>query len=929
MSRLWATGFELQTASVGIEWTTSVTGSPAIETTTKRTGNAAFRVNNTAASENFQHIVAAAQGVRYYRFYFYLVALSASGTNTEIFSVMNSGNRKVSLRFDTAGNKLELFNQEDSAQIGVDSPTLSTAGWYRFELKIDSTTLASTSVEARLYDTDDSTLTWNPSGTIALDADPNRILVGIVNGNSSLDIIYDDLVVNDSTGSFCNTWAGPGGLIILRPNANNGTPQWTRGGTDSGASWSQVDETTPNDATDYIESNTNNQVDEWTLTDTPAAIGTNDVINWVGVSSRFAISNATGADPDFVLRLKSGANVDETGNLSGAGSTSWSSHQIATPILYPVIANSSNYEVPGGSTAWTKTSLDSAIVGVRETLTDTHFIRVTAVWVYVDFTPGVSGTQYTQSASGGITPGGTIIKDGRKILVGGNTPAGAINKSSAKNPSGTLTSSGSLLKQTQKAFAGVITSIVGTLQTARLYFSTLAGSITPGGTLLKQGNKNPAGTLTSSGLLAKLPNKAMDGTLTSAGTNLKSTTKVLGSILTSSGTFSRLPNKALTGNVSPSGATLKITSKAFTGIVTPSGSLSKQVNKLLAGAVTSIVGTLTKIKLAIKSLDGTLISSGAIAKQANKTLGATITPSGSITKQGEKFLGGIVTAAGSLSKQANKLLSGAITSIVGTLSTIKAALISLGGTLTPSGSISKQNNKSFSGNITPSGGLLKRTIKVIGSALTSAGTLAGDFIAGGGNAFFQSLSGTLTSSGVISKLTSKGVSGNVTPTGTIFRNITTSLSGILTSSGSVLKSIAKSFSGNLTLSGVLTAGVAFLKTIGGSLGLSGVLTKSTGKQTSGNVASSGDISRAISKIVGGILTPIGTAGKEMYLLLAGTLTSFGTLTKILNAPIAAISAVYLKGKLILTTRLMGTLEDSKTLKGIYQSVVNLLGNNKR
>lgn len=385
MARLWATGFELQTSTVGYEWATGTNGSPAIETSTKRSGNAALRINNTTAAEHITHIFRSAQGKMWARIYIYVVAYP---TNTKaIYNFLNSTALKVAVRMSNAG-VLQLFNEEDIAQIGSNSSAISLNTWYRLEVFIDDTTLSSTSVEARLYAaSDESSLLWNPSGTADFTATPNRFQIGVRSSDATADLIFDDIAINDDTGSYQNSWPGQGELIILRPDGNNGSPQWTRGGTDSGANWSQVEETTPDDVTTYVESNTLDQIDEYTLEATPAAMGSSDAINWVGVGVRFAISSSTGGDPDFVLRLKSGSSVDETGNISGAGSTSYNTNSISDPKNYPALANNSNYEVPGTSTPWTKSTLDSAIVGIRETATDTHFARVSAVWVYVEHKP--------------------------------------------------------------------------------------------------------------------------------------------------------------------------------------------------------------------------------------------------------------------------------------------------------------------------------------------------------------------------------------------------------------------------------------------------------------------------------------------------------------------------------------------------------------
>jgi len=389
MARLMSFPFELRSITTGMEWITSTNGTPVIETTTFRSGSAALRINATGGAENIHHIFRTTQGPCWTRFYFRVVA-GSTGNDVIIISTLSGNTNLVGVRID-ANETLEFLNLEDSAQVGASSSAISLDTWYRLEYYIDSTTLASTAIEARLYAaSDESTLLWNPSGTINLALNPDRFRLGITAADATLDIIWDDGAINDDVGSFENSWPGEGEQIMLRPSAAGDNGAWTRGGTDSGANWSQTEEIPPDDVTTYVQSNTSGQIDDYNLDATPAAMASDDVIKCVQVGVRFAISSGSGADPDFVLRIKASASgtVEESANLSGAGDTSYQSYKIATPRQYALTL----YDLPGASTtAWTKTDLDAAQIGVRETVTDTHFMRVSALWLVADHKPA-SGT---------------------------------------------------------------------------------------------------------------------------------------------------------------------------------------------------------------------------------------------------------------------------------------------------------------------------------------------------------------------------------------------------------------------------------------------------------------------------------------------------------------------------------------------------------
>lgn len=907
MARLWSCGFELQTITVGMEWRTNTNNSPGIETTIVRSGAAAVRFNGTATLENFIHIVASAQGVRYYRAYIYLVA-APSIDGLKFYTVNNASNEKIGFRVNS-NRTLEFHNEEDFTQIGSDSSAISLDTWYRLELKIDSTTLASTAVEARLYAaSDETTLLWNPSATVDLAADPNRWRIGQSVSNSTFDMVMDDLAVNDNSGSFQNSWCGEGSLIILRPNAAGDSAQWTRGGTDSGANWSQTEEVTPDDVTTYVESNTSGQIDQYNLEATPSAIESDSVINWVGVGSRFAISNATGADPDFVVGLKaSGGTVDKTGNLSGSGATTYTSMQ-TTLGNYPALSNDSNYQLPGTANAWTKSDLDSAQVHLEETATDTHFIRVSALWVYVDYSPPeAGGTEYTQSVSGGITPSGVVLKLTSKTFSGGITPTGAVNKLSTKTFSGGITPSGSLLKQAQKILSGALSSIVGTLSTNRGYTRSFDGDITPTGAIAKETQKPLSGQVTSSGSIVKSALKFLGSILSPVGTLVKETKKVLSGNITPSGILetARIILKDLAGTLGLSGVITKLTSKTFSGGFTPSGTIAKQTNKAFAGEIT-LEGGFEKVPN--KSLAGNVTPTGTVNKQSSKSLAGNLTPAGSLLKSITKIFYGTLTLAGTLTKQTNKFLTGVLTlagDLVGELiSGGQEFFKDLAGTLGLSGTVNKSTTKTFSGTLDLSGILNKLTNKFFSGTLTSSGSLTASGV------FLKALEGAMSFIGTLTKRPNKNLSGSLPTSGTLSKGSTKSFSGNVTPSGTVNKSTLKTLSGVLTSSGVLQVISLFVMVLSGEITFSGAVSKMTGKSLQGTLTSGGVISKAVSKFVSGVLT------------------FTGTLTRILNAIAAEISKVILAGSYIVDVSLQGIYRQAARLSGVYRNIIELLGNIK-
>lgn len=383
MARLWTAGAELQTVTAGIEFTALATNAPAVETTTKRSGNAAWRITNTGAAEGFRQQHTTSQGLFYFRFYLYIVAMPTTGTAV-IAGSRQTGNQKAVIRL-TTGGALQLYNFEDSAQVGSDSSALSTATWYRIEMSYDSTTLSATSVEAKI---DGTTFA---SGTIDITATPNSFGCYTIGGDATLDYIVDDLAINDSSGSFQTGYPGEGEVIVLRPNGNGDNSDW--GGSDGNSTdnYLLIDEVPP-DTADYVEDNTSGQIDDYNLEATPAAMDSGDTINVVHVGVLAAVNDATSSDPDIVLRIKASASgtVEESANLDCNSAT----YQGPAPLPADSNYKLTLYDLPGASTtAWTKADLDQAQAGVRVSVTDAHFARIAALWVMVDHKPGAAATK--------------------------------------------------------------------------------------------------------------------------------------------------------------------------------------------------------------------------------------------------------------------------------------------------------------------------------------------------------------------------------------------------------------------------------------------------------------------------------------------------------------------------------------------------------
>jgi len=184
------------------------------------------------------------------------------------------------------------------------------------------------------------------------------------NRNSqTIDFFYDDFIWSDSA------YPGVGQCSVLLPEAAGTYQTWTRGGTDTGANWSQVNELPPNGNTTYLVSPLVLNDAETEDVQTSGTVGITGTVNSVKAESIFAQNVAGGT---VQLRLRSASTDNNTSNYTTTAS------YVAIEKIYDTD--------PATSSAWTLGGIDGLECGALDT-NAANQVRMTWTGVMVDYTP--------------------------------------------------------------------------------------------------------------------------------------------------------------------------------------------------------------------------------------------------------------------------------------------------------------------------------------------------------------------------------------------------------------------------------------------------------------------------------------------------------------------------------------------------------------
>lgn len=153
---------------------------------------------------------------------------------------------------------------------------------------------------------------------------------------------------------------------------------------------------------------------------------------------------------------------------------------------------------------------------------------------------------------------------------------------------------------------------------------------------------------------------------------------------------------------------------------------------------------------------------------------------------------------------------------------------------------------------------------------------AWEYIASG-TEYTQSVSGSITITGLLKRKPKKNITGSSTPTGSISKLIAKQVTGQIVSVGEVRKLTQKIFSGSLNLSGQVSLASVFTQAASGSTTPSGAITKNTLKVVTGSSTPTSTVSRLTGKRVYGDIFPEGSVNKSTAKTIVGSIIPMGNI----------------------------------------------------
>lgn len=236
----------------------TVSSGAASISATKRTGSYAYNIGNAGTANAIFDLplYSTVSGEWYLRFAY---RATAAGI---MVSFMNGGATAGSIRMASFGNSVASCTVYNGTTLCATSSffTMLTAEFHVFEVHFKHAASPNGIIEVKF----DGTLVLSFSG--ATDAQSQITLIRLhQSSNNNSDTFYDDIALNDTSGSVDNSWVGDGGVLAaLVPTATGTYTGFLASG--SASTWQSTDEI-PANSTDFAYTSVSGTVTTFVMSD--------------------------------------------------------------------------------------------------------------------------------------------------------------------------------------------------------------------------------------------------------------------------------------------------------------------------------------------------------------------------------------------------------------------------------------------------------------------------------------------------------------------------------------------------------------------------------------------------------------------------------------------------------------------------------------
>lgn len=364
MAVIFASGFEMNDTNNldGDLWQNTSVGD--IQTSNVYSGTYSLRCYAASSAARYNQVVFQASGTSdvYFQARVYVVT-ATTGSFLELYDGGAAG-AVLTVRMATVSSQLYLRLYDNSVQLGSDYGPVSLNTHYLIEVKY----IYSTKV-ATLYV--DGVVTSATGACNSSYDNPTQLYVGW-SGSQTGDFYFDDVVIDNASLPSATASGTPKGYRIVQllgdgdGTRDTGETAPTRGGTDNGADYLQVNENPPDDATAYIIMDTNSEAVPITLESASSKITSGDLIKCVAVSARHRATSAQACAYKRKIRGSSGTWAVLDSSAIQHNDTTWKTNGDNT-YLGGVRPPAFSTTDPDTSAAWTRTGLDSAQIEILVT----------------------------------------------------------------------------------------------------------------------------------------------------------------------------------------------------------------------------------------------------------------------------------------------------------------------------------------------------------------------------------------------------------------------------------------------------------------------------------------------------------------------------------------------------------------------------------